>query len=312
MNSRRWRGVAVTLVLLWLAASVFVAPEYALRAPDNPVTTTPAAVALEYADITIPSGELQLPGWWIPHSNPRAVLVWAHGGGSNRHSTFFNSLGFYQALHQRGIAVLTFDQRNHGLAPRDTGQLTFGRRESLDVIAALDWLAANTPTDIPVVLMGVSMGGASAIHAIMAVAAPDALILTDALLVPVDVLARGAWIATGLPSALFLPMAWGAVWFENLAAGAEAPLALAERLTLPTLYLQSPDDPITRAVHARALAAKQPNITLLEAPAVDAGDACIDFKGRWGSHASAYLCHPDWTMRVIDQFLSDVLPPAGQ
>lgn len=307
MTTRRLSGIAFTLVLLWLSAAVFVAPKMALNAPDNPVDVSPGDVDLAYQDVTIESDGLRLPGWWMEADSPRAILLWVHGGGSNRHSTFFNSLGFYKALHGANVSVLTFDQRNHGNAPRDTGLLSLGLRESRDVAAALDWLNAHNTEGLPVILMGVSMGGASAIHALSDGAHASALILTDAVLNPMDVLARGGWIAYGVPSAFFLPMSWGAVLFEGIQAGSAAPLALAEQLELPVLFLQSPDDPITRAVYARELAEAKPEMRYVEAPPVSADAPCINFKGRWGSHASAYLCHPEWTMQQVMTFLAPIV-----
>lgn len=307
MTARRLRGIGLTLILLWLAGTVFIAPDIALQAPDNPVTVSPADIDLPYRDVVIESDGLELPGWWMAAASPRAILVWAHGGGSNRHSTFFDSLNFYKALVDRGVSVLSFDQRNHGMAPRDTGKISLGLRESRDVAAAIEWAHAHNSEGLPVIVMGVSMGGASAIHALADGAEVDALILTDAVLNPVDVLARGGWIAYGIPSALFLPMSWGAVLFNEVTMGDSAPLALATQLELPTLFMQSPGDPITRAVYARKLAEKRPGMHYVEAPAVSADDPCVSFKGRWGSHASAYLCHPQWTMQQIAQFLAPLI-----
>ena len=42
------------------------------------------------------------------------TLVFIHGGGSNRTSSYFGSLDFYRAMVDQGIAVAAIDLRNHG------------------------------------------------------------------------------------------------------------------------------------------------------------------------------------------------------
>ncbi len=297
-------GLIAGLSLIWLLGGLYFGATTVLGAADNPVTVSPADVGLDYEEVQIESDGLSLPGWWMPHSSPRGVLVWAHGGGSNRHSTFWDSLGFYKALHDRGISVLTFDQRDHGDAPRDTGKITLGKDESRDVAAAVGWAREKAGRSQPLFLMGVSMGGASSILAVADGLQVDALLLTDPELSAEDVLNQGGWVATGIPGPLFNSITWGAVLFQNIPSGDRSPLTLAKQLTLPTLILQSPDDPVTRAPFARELAADNTYVKLVEAPPVDADDPCINFKGRWGSHASAYLCHPEWTMANLDAFLT--------
>jgi fermentation-respiration switch protein FrsA (DUF1100 family) len=307
------KRVVLTLLILLLAAyaggGLWAGATIALEAPDNPVTVTPEDVGLDWEDVIIESDGLSLPGWWIPSSSPRAVLVWAHGGGSNRHSIFWDSLGFYRALREAGISVLTFDQRDHGNAPADNDRLTMGKDESRDVAAAVSWARDASGGELPIVLMGVSMGGASSILALHGGTEVDALILTDPVLNAVDVINNGGWVSYGYPAWLFTPLSWGTVFFQGVPAGDASPLSRGKALSLPILLLQSPDDPVTRATYSRELAASNPNVAIFEAPSIGADDPCINFKGRWGSHASAYLCHPEWTMGHISTFLAQHINP---
>ena len=95
MSAPLWRYIA-TLVLsfttVWLLASVALLPPYALMIDDNPVTSTPADQGVTFEDIQVPSDDLLLEGWWMPAENPRGVVLFAHGAGSNRTSTFVPSL----------------------------------------------------------------------------------------------------------------------------------------------------------------------------------------------------------------------------
>ena len=101
-------------------------------------------------------------------------------------------------------------------------------------------------------------------------------------------------------------MAWSAVNYFGLPAGDNAPSSLAESLNIPTLIIQDPDDPVTRAPFAQEVSAANPRITLALAPTIQPDDRCISGKGRWGSHAAAFNCHPSWTLSVLEQFLQDL------
>jgi pimeloyl-ACP methyl ester carboxylesterase len=109
-------------------------------------------------DIVGPGG-VRLAGWYIPATSdigptgPTVIL--AHGWGSNKS----DMLSRAAMLHDRYNLVL-FDFRNHGQS--EAGDTTQGVREAGDLRAVVDWLVdAKGPERIA--LLGVSMGGASAV-----------------------------------------------------------------------------------------------------------------------------------------------------
>ena len=297
----------LTVVTLWVVASMVWLPNLVVEAADNPVTSDPGDVGLSYGDVSIPSGDLNLTGWWIPAPEPCAVMLFAHGAGSNRTSWFLPSLKFYKAMTELGVSVLTLDLRNHGNSPRTDGKLGMGRTEWPDLLAGDAWLDAYGNPALPRVAMGLSMGGATAVYAIHQGLTVDALILMDPLLNTQDAIARGGWIAYGLPDWLFRLMAWATVSLGTLPKGAGDAGALAERLSVPTLLIQDATDPITRLPFAQSLADANPALTLAIAPTTASGAGCLANKGRWGTHVAAFKCHPGWTVGEIERFLSRVL-----
>src|SRR5215472_8232935 len=86
-------------------------------APPEPITTTPAALGLDFRDVTFPSrGDgVPLRGWFIPGLLPngqltaqRAVIV-VHGARSNCADQ--GLLDLSGELVRHGYAVLAFDMR---------------------------------------------------------------------------------------------------------------------------------------------------------------------------------------------------------
>ncbi|GAB5451594.1 MAG: hypothetical protein Hals2KO_19220 [Halioglobus sp.] len=301
----------MVLVFLWL--SLIAIPRQSLVVERIPLTTSPADVGLRYESFNMnpDDSDLQLAGWWMPADSATATMVFIHGGGSNRHSEFFRSLRFYRAMVDNHINVAAIDLRNHGESGAHAPGMQFGRTEAHDALAALRWARERTP-DLPLVAMGISMGGATVIHAAHNGADVDALILLDPLLHSHDVFARGGWVQTGLPAALFAPAAWAATTFYGLPAGRAQALDRAAELALPILLVQDPDDPVTRLPHARELAARNPRVRLWLAPTIPGDHPDLAWKARWGSHVAAFEFFPEETTAQIRGFVtSAVTPPAA-
>ena len=104
-------------------------------------------------------GDIGLAGWYIPAGNgagPTApTIVIVHGWGSNKS----NMLDPATVVHDEYNLLLP-DLRNHGQSSE--APTTQGVREADDLRAMIDWLeASKAPAQIA--LMGVSMGGATAL-----------------------------------------------------------------------------------------------------------------------------------------------------
>jgi uncharacterized protein len=116
----------------------------------------PAGLAFEDAFFTAADGS-RLHGWYVPHTQPRAVVLFCHGNAGNV-ALWADVL---RILHDRmGVTAMGFDYRGYGRSegtPSETGVLADGR-------AARTWLAhrAGIP-EKQVVLMGRSLGGAVAV-----------------------------------------------------------------------------------------------------------------------------------------------------
>jgi pimeloyl-ACP methyl ester carboxylesterase len=204
-------------------------PDQKHCAPRN----VPLEGNLEAAD------RVRLAAWYIPAgdgSPPNApTVVLAHGEGGNKSSM----LEYASLLHARYNLVL-FDFRNHGQS--GGGQTTQGVLEQEDVRAVVDWLAkAKKPDRIAV--LGVSMGGASALNDAITDRAIDAVIL-DSTYATLAGAVEARLGQQGYPMAM--PGAWASLLGALLRTGQDLsagdPVQLIGRFDRPVLVISGGQD----------------------------------------------------------------------
>jgi pimeloyl-ACP methyl ester carboxylesterase len=97
------------------------------------------------------------------------AVIFMHGGGQTRHSWS----GATRAMIARGYRVINYDARGHGESGwSPEGAYTLDDRVT-DLRAVIDGLTT------PFALVGASMGGATAIHAVALGIRPQAVVLVD-------------------------------------------------------------------------------------------------------------------------------------
>ena len=97
------------------------------------------------------------------------VVILLHGGGQTRHSW----AGAMRVLAARGYRVINFDARGHG----DSDWSATGSYELDDRAEDLQTIVATL--EHPFALVGASLGGSTAIHAVAGGMTPAAVILVD-------------------------------------------------------------------------------------------------------------------------------------
>ena len=116
---------------------------------------TPASFGLKFEEVSFNAADgVPLAGWWVPAENARGTVVLVHGLNRSR----IEMVRKTPFLNRKGWNALLFDLRHHGTSGGTVS--TFGHFEKQDVHAATNWSRARSP--VPVVLWGVSLGGASA------------------------------------------------------------------------------------------------------------------------------------------------------
>jgi len=117
-------------------------------------------IVAERIDLTTPDG-LRLVAYEVRQPNPKAVIIFLSGIQNPSVTAFF---GHARWLGGHGYASLLVEMRAHGESEGD--MICLGHREYLDVRAAVDHIRSSGAYDgVPIVVYGLSMGGATAINA---------------------------------------------------------------------------------------------------------------------------------------------------
>jgi hypothetical protein len=112
-----------------------------------------------------------IDAWFLPASNARSspgsvqTVIIVHGiRVCKKH---FTALVPSVILHRNGFNVLLIDLRNHGKSATaySSNYITFGSKEHLDVIGAVNYLKKRFGDEHRIGIYGISMGGATALIA---------------------------------------------------------------------------------------------------------------------------------------------------
>lgn len=169
---RMMLSLTTSLFAIWLLFSslLYILQPIFIYFPDNAVRMKPPGFGLHHETVTLTTADgVNINGWWLPHENPRATMLFLHGNAGN----ISHRLQKLQIYNRLGLSVLIVDYRGYGLSEgTPTEQGTY-----LDAEAA--WAYLTQVRRIPardIVLYGESLGGVIAARQASQVAA-GALIL---------------------------------------------------------------------------------------------------------------------------------------
>lgn len=208
MSRVRRAGLAAAVAAAPLGLAYRFALAYRARAGyprQHPLQLTPADLGLPFETVTVRSGDLELPGWFIParggQPGPGVALV--HGWESGRDRTLPNAI----FLNAAGFHCLAIDVRGHGANPPETLPISAGEF-GLDAGAAFRALIDRPEVTVGAIA-GHSMG---AIGAILAGAADPRVAAVVATSGPADPyrLTRQTFHLAHLPipDPIAYPLAW--------------------------------------------------------------------------------------------------------
>jgi len=122
------------------------------------------------------SDGLNVMAYEVYESSPKAVVIFLSGIHNPSVTAFY---GHSKMLAENGYASVLLEMRAHGESEGEV--ISLGYKEYLDVQAVVDHIKEDSKyANIPIVVYGLSMGGATAINAIGQIPEIDALISMSA------------------------------------------------------------------------------------------------------------------------------------
>lgn len=134
-----------------IAVFLYLYQSRLLYLPGRDLVATPGRIGLQYEDLRIKTSDgVTLSGWFVPHPQPRATLLFFHGNAGN----ISHRLESLEIFHRLRMSVLIIDYRGYGKSEgRPSEEGTYR-----DAAAAIDFLRQR---DIPpqgVIVFGRSLG----------------------------------------------------------------------------------------------------------------------------------------------------------
>ena len=201
-------GIAAAVAAAQVGLAYRFALAYRARAgyPRRyPPLISPDVLGLPYETIDVPSGDLTLPGWFLPARGgaPGPGVALIHGWESARDRT----LPMAVFLHAAGFHCLTIDVRAHGTNPPETLPMSAGEF-GLDALAAFRALVARDEVTVGAV-SGHSMGAIGAILAAAADPRVAAVVASSGPADPYRLTRQTVRIARlPIPDPIAYPLAW--------------------------------------------------------------------------------------------------------
>ena len=193
---------------------------------------------------------VRLSAWWFHHAEASASVIVAHGHGGNKESSLWVAAELFPRFN-----VLLLDLRGHGQSGGE--RTSVGFLERLDILAAVRWLDAELG-ERPIGVLGISMGGATAILAAGLEERPRiAAVVADSPFARLRSPVLAAICGRGYPRAVSPVLAWSvctiASW-QVRARRALDPIDVVERIApRPLLIIHGEADALTPVENAYAL-----------------------------------------------------------
>ena len=140
-------------------------------------THSPAEYGVEANEVGLTTEDgLRLASWEVKADAPKGIVIFLSGIHKPSVTAFF---GHAKMLADNGYSSLLIEMRSHGKSQGD--KIYVGTKEYLDTKAGVAYIKGQKEYEgVPVIVFGVSMGGATAINSVGEIAEIDGLISVSA------------------------------------------------------------------------------------------------------------------------------------
>jgi fermentation-respiration switch protein FrsA (DUF1100 family) len=214
-------AAAALALIAWLVVGAMAADRLTVPKRVFDENRTPMSYGMDYenVDFTSRDGKTSLKGWYIPSASSERAIVFVHGRNASRTAAYGDDadeagvqsvpgrlLEFTSELHKADFSVFLFDLRGHGQSA--DGRFSFGQKERLDALAAVDWLNDHGYQPGNIGMMGLSLGAAASIGA----AAEDSsigVLVVDSSFADLSQMVDSSWTReSGLPMIFVTSTRW--------------------------------------------------------------------------------------------------------
>ncbi|MCP4684162.1 MAG: lysophospholipase [bacterium] len=204
--------------------------------PRPTVDRTPEYSGLGFETVTFSAGEVKLDAWLVPIRPSKGIVLLFAGYGSCKSDL----LPEIVALNGLGYSCLAVDFRGTG---RSEGyEVSLGYHEAEDVAAAVEYCRRLYP-DVPIVLLGQSMGGAAVLRAVGELGVEADAVIIECVFARLVTTIENRFSLFGLPS---FPFAQLLTFWGGAHCGFDAfdhnPVDYASGVTCPALFLHGSED----------------------------------------------------------------------
>ncbi len=170
----------IALIVLIIAGLAIIPPiimKDMIHLHVDQETYSPSRYGIEAAEVGLTTDDgYRLASWEVKAENPRGIVIFLSGIHNPSVTAFF---GHAKMLADNGYSSLLIEMRSHGKSEGD--KIFVGTREYLDTKAGVQYIKGQKEYEgVPVIVFGVSMGGATAINSIGEIPEIDGLISISA------------------------------------------------------------------------------------------------------------------------------------
>ena len=300
VSSRRRRFLkAVLFLALFLLLLVVFYPLLLIHENTRRMPIPAVAVEFPYPlePLTLRTQDgLQLAAWKVDHPTPeQGTMILLHGHNASKEFNLERGAFAYE----QGFDLLLLDFRNHGES--EGRRTTFGGREWMDVMTAIEDARSDAALSDDVVLWGCSQGAAAALLAAERYPALRGVIAESSFLNLEDAFARYAEQAYQIP--LFPFVSLSLFWFQVLTGvpveAVDPARAVRNAPEVPILFIGSKEDCFMPSEVQEALYANSAH-----------PDSALWISPR-GEHSMIYFADGSAYRREVKTFLSRVLSGSG-
>lgn len=170
-------GLLIVGIGFMIAIPVLVMNSFVNKHVEFQKVWTPAEFGIQAEHFFVSTEDgLKISAWEVEADNPKAVIVCLSGIHNPSAAIYFGHARYFK---KNGYATVLFDMRAHGQSDGD--MICLGYKEHLDTKAIVNHIKSDPKYQgVPIVVFGLSMGGATAINSIGEIPEIDGLISLSA------------------------------------------------------------------------------------------------------------------------------------